>query len=170
MIFQCLKEKPWLSTYLKFVDMIPNCIYHLPFFQTWAMINYFLKLFILQKSTKSLVQEHKEFTKKVLSQSNSSNKKHEKIENVAELETRASKYYVSTMYLEYIVGKASSFKLSETFLEGGPQSVLQLYIVFKEQEEEVTPLQIFTIFTSFLGFAFGAMCTYLTHPTKVSIV
>ena len=99
MIFQCLKEKPWLSTYLKFVEMIPNCIYHLPFFQTWAMINYFLKLVILQKSTKSLVQEHKMFTKKVLSQTTSSNKKHEKIQNSLELETRASKYYDSTMCL-----------------------------------------------------------------------
>ena len=168
MTFQGLEEKPWLSTYVKFVDMIPNCIYHLPFFQTWAMINYFLKLVILQKSTQSLVQEHKMFTKKVLSQTSSSNKMHEKIGNVKELETRASKYYDSTMYLGYIVGKASSFKLSETFLEGGPQSVLQLYIVIREQEEEVTNLQIFTICTSFLGFAFGAMCTYLTHPTKVS--
>ena len=161
------KEKPWLSTYLKFVDKIPNCIYHLPFFQTWAMINYFLKLIILQKSTKFLVQEHKLFTKKVLSQTTSSNKKHEKIGNVKELETRASKYYDSTMYIQYIIGKASNFKLSETFLEGGPQSVLQLYIVIKEQQEEVTNLQIFTICTSFLGFAFGAMCTYLTQPTKV---
>ena len=56
-------------------------------------------------------------------------------------------------------------KLYEAFLEGGPQSIVQLMIVM--QGGLINYFQIVTIITSLLSFTLAATEIYLRYPTKV---
>ena len=65
----------------------------------------------------------------------------------------------------HLEGQFLNFKLHESFLEGGPQSVLQIITVFKNGF--TSGLQLLTILTSFLSFTWTSTEMYLTSPTKV---
>ena len=65
----------------------------------------------------------------------------------------------------YLIGQFMDLKLYEAFLEGGPQSIVQLMIVM--QGGLTSYFQIFTIATSLLSFTLAASEIYLRYPTKV---
>ena len=65
----------------------------------------------------------------------------------------------------YLIGQFMDLKLYEAFLEGGPQSIVQLMIVM--QGGLTSYFQIFTIVTSLLSFTLAATEIYLRYPTKV---
>ena len=65
----------------------------------------------------------------------------------------------------YLIGQFMDLKLYEAFLEGGPQSIVQLMIVM--QGGLTSYFQIFTIATSLLSFTLAATEIYLRYPTKV---
>ena len=65
--------------------------------------------------------------------------------------------------------KAANFKLTETFMEGAPQSVLQTYI-FLVQDESISTTQYITIISSFVIYSYGAVGIYLSQPTKVMYI
>ena len=67
-----------------------------------------------------------------------------------------------------IHGDIYDFKIMESFLEGAPQSVLQLVIIL--QNYELSNVDLFTwinIFISFASFSKTAAGIYSYHPTQV---
>ena len=117
-----------------------------------------------------LAEEHKTFTKEV----NESRAKLGKIafdketqnEKVKKLEQRAKAYSELMIEENRISAEAANSKLTETFMEGAPQSVLQTYI-FLVQDESISTTQYITIISSFVIFSYGAVGIYLSQPTKV---
>ena len=117
-----------------------------------------------------LAEEHNTFTKEV----NESRAKLGKIafdketqnEKVKKLEERAKAYSELMIEENRIFAKAANFKLTETFMEGAPQSVLQTYI-FLVQDESISTSQYVTIISSFVILSYGAVGIYLSQPTKV---
>ena len=59
-------------------------------------------------------------------------------------------------------------KLFETFLEGGPQSILQIAIFIMYGPADYW--QYVTIATSLLSFCFSSTYMYLQYPTKVKLI
>ena len=59
-------------------------------------------------------------------------------------------------------------KLFETFLEGGPQSILQIAIIIIYGPSDYW--QYVTIATSLLSFCLSATYMYLQYPTKVRLI
>ena len=59
-------------------------------------------------------------------------------------------------------------KLFETFLEGGPQSILQIAIIIMYGPTDYW--QYVTIATSLLSFCLSATYMYLQYPTKVILI
>ena len=66
----------------------------------------------------------------------------------------------------YLKGQFLDLKLYEAFLEGGPQSILQIAIIM--QCGPSSYWQYLTISTSLLSFSFTATKMLLEYPTKVS--
>ena len=67
-----------------------------------------------------------------------------------------------------VMGEICNFKIMETFLEGAPQSILQLYIVIQTKDiKEVELLTWLTITISILSFTLTSVEMYLEHPTEV---
>ena len=67
-----------------------------------------------------------------------------------------------------IKGEFHDFKIMESFLEGAPQSILQLMIILQQE----TLIQVgwdtwLSIGVSFLNFTYGAAGIYCERPTKV---
>ena len=68
-----------------------------------------------------------------------------------------------------VMGEICNFKIMETFLEGAPQSILQLYIVI-QTNDEIKEVELFTWLTisiSILSFTLTSVEIYLEHPTQV---
>ena len=78
--------------------------------------------------------------------------------------------------INYDINKEKTFlqtefldmKLFETFLEGGPQSILQIAIFIRYGPTEYW--QYVTIATSLLSFCLSATYMYLQYPTKVRLI
>ena len=84
-------------------------------------------------------------------------------------------YYLKLAYLNFkareheqrVLGDHYKSKIYETFLEGAPQSMLQLYIVL--ETGIITGLQWATLLSSFFSFTYSATGIFLEYPTKVSM-
>ena len=100
---------------------------------------------------------------------NQFNDKDEIFEAIRQL---VNKHDKALMYEKYLLGLVYQFKLSETFLEGAPQSILQLSILLEQWDPQNPPtsLQYFSFLTSFVSFTLSATQLYLQHPTKVGII
>ena len=78
--------------------------------------------------------------------------------------------------INYDINKQKTFlqaefldmKLFETFLEGGPQSILQIAIIIMYGPTDYW--QYVTIATSLLSFCLSATYMYLQYPTKVMLI
>ena len=91
-------------------------------------------------------------------------KTRKEVQDFVDKHQRAFKYKLSIMALY------KESKILETFLEGAPQSVLQLYIILQLGSDNVTVLQWFSIATSFLAFSYGTAGIYMEYPTKVKVI
>ena len=82
----------------------------------------------------------------------------------------SQEYYLAKTYQSEIMGIYYNFKLLESFLEGAPQSILQLVIIFQTKsdfDEKVDPSTWFSIAVSFVSFTLTAAGIYTQHPTEV---
>ena len=68
-------------------------------------------------------------------------------------------------HVQRVLGDHYKSKIYETFLEGAPQSMLQLYIVL--ETGNITELQWATLLSSFFSFTYSATGIFLEYPTKV---
>ena len=78
--------------------------------------------------------------------------------------------YNAKKYQKQIMGDYFNFKKIETFLEGVPQSILQLEIALQDHKiEDVDWFTWLTISTSIVSFTFTTADIFLQHPTKVDM-
>ena len=71
-------------------------------------------------------------------------------------------------YQNHIRGEFHDFKIMESFLEGAPQSILQITIILQEETlKQVGWDTWFSIGLSFFTFSLGAAGIYSERPTKV---
>ena len=92
----------------------------------------------------------------------------DRIEDINEL---AQKRKEAKQYQLKLQGTFYDFKLMESFLEGAPQSILQLVIIF--QEKKLYQLEWFSIFNiglSFISFTKTACEVFNQHPTQVNFI
>ena len=94
-----------------------------------------------------------------------------------EIKEMSQKYNLAKIYQSEIMGTYYNFKLLESFLEGAPQSMLQLVIIFQTKscqdtdsfDEKIDPSTWFSIAVSFVSFTLTAAGIYTQHPTEVKI-
>ena len=73
-------------------------------------------------------------------------------------------------YQNRIRGEFHDFKIMESFLEGAPQSILQLTIILQEQTLKQVEISTWiSIGMSFFTFSLGAAGIYTECPTKVQL-
>ena len=87
-------------------------------------------------------------------------------ESEAEVKQIANMANDANVYTEELQGTFFDMKIYEAFLEGAPQSILQLYIILTSCE--IKPFQWFTLITSFLAFTYASSEIFLKCPTKAS--
>ena len=139
-------------------------ILHLPLVQSWVNTTYLIEFVYLDIDLDTNLKKYKEFVSNHTSKAPTDRfnlaDEQKKLETFAEINDKITR---QKLLLE---GQFLDHKLHESFLEGGPQSILQMTIVFKQGFNG--GLQIFTILTSLLGFTLTSTEMYLTSPTKVS--
>ena len=71
-------------------------------------------------------------------------------------------------YQNQIRGEFYDFKIMESFLEGAPQSILQITIILQEKTLNLVGWDTWvSIGLSFFNFSLGAAGIYSERPTKV---
>ena len=77
-------------------------------------------------------------------------------------------YKEAKEYQDKVRGEFHDFKIMESFLEGAPQSILQLTIILQEQTLKQVEISTWiSIGMSFFTFSLGAAGIYTECPTKV---
>ena len=141
-------------------------LYHFPLFQPFIHIAYFLELIYHDLHLKMSFENHVTFSKRLISReyTGALSDHHIPIEKKMLLKIAKKVEKIKT-HRTYLIGQFMDLKLYEAFLEGGPQSIVQLMIVM--QGGLTSYFQIFTIVTSLLSFTLAASEIYLRYPTKV---
>ena len=151
------------------MDQMPSTIRHFPIIQSLANLSYILQIKNSYEKSEKLAKEHEKFTKDVIKEKVKLDNKpfHDGIIEgfVETLQIRAKTNYDLMINRNRIFQEAYRFSNYETFLESGPQSILQLYICFRTGT--IDALILVTIITSLLCFWFRTAMLFLEHPTKV---
>ena len=106
------------------------------------------------------------------------NKDNEKAETMEKIKALVNEYKKAKDYQNEVNGDFHDFRIMEAFLEGAPQTILQLTIVFQEEQigelNHESWLTLFlsiwswiSIIISFLTFSLGAAGIFTEGPTQV---
>ena len=109
------------------------------------------------------------------------NKDIKRAETMEEIKTLVNEYKKAKDYQNEVNGDFHDFRIMEAFLEGAPQTILQLTIVFQEERigelNHESWLTLFlsiwswiSIIISFLTFSLGAVGIFTEGPTQVCII
>ena len=80
-------------------------------------------------------------------------------------------YKEAKEYQDKVRGEFHDFKIMESFLEGAPQSILQLTIILQEQTLKQVEISTWiSIGMSFFTFSLGATGIFTEGPTQVCII
>ena len=140
-------------------------VQHLPIMQTIISVGYFLELQFLEQDAEQIKSDFFVLTQKVKAKFQES----EEVDKSEEEEIRklAKQAYETKMYTEQVEGIFYDMKILEAFLEGAPQTVLQLYIVLTTCNIE--NFQWVTLITSFMAYTKNCCEIFLRCPTEVSL-
>ena len=182
---------------MKLRNKLCKPLQHFPFVQTFIHIGFFCQLRLINNDIKKINDEYQKLTKEVIERHkiypiikhkmsnfyDDNNGILNKIEITQATEDDGfRKYYIDKIrvfaemnykakkYQKQIMGDYFNFKKIETFLEGVPQSILQLEIALQDHKiEDVNWFTWLTISTSIISFTFTTADIFLQHPTKVDM-
>ena len=154
--------------FIGLIDIIPKPLQHFPLIQTLVHSIFTIQLHCVQADKKAIEEENKGLPIKVMKElSNSEDFSEKKEENKARIQQIAKQYHNACEFEKKLMGSFQEFKIMEGFLEGAPQSVLQIVIMLREYED-VDWFTYFTIATSFFSFSKTTAEIFLIHPSKVN--
>ena len=130
-------------------------------FQPVIHLGYFFELQLIQQDIEQIDKEFQEMTKKIVAEFKTT----ETLQDSTQVRNLANSSHESKKKYEMVLASFYQSKIFESFLEGAPQSILQLTIVL--QTGEISSIQWFAIATSFLSVAYSSSGIFLQHPTKV---
>ena len=143
---------------------IPTALSHFFLIQPFIYIAEFFEHMLLEREHKKNLQEYLEFADKFLldndQTSDNDQLKNDKEKLVEFAQTNENILNEN----EHSACEFLKDKLNESFLEGGPQTILQLSIIMQTGPSTT---QYVTLVTSFLTFSFSATKLLLKYPTKV---
>ena len=150
------------------MDIIPKPLQHFPLVQTLIHSIFTVQLHCVQADKKAIEEESKGLPIKVMKElSNAEEYNEKKEENKTKIQQLAIDYHDACEFEKKLLGLFQEFKIMEGFLEGAPQSVLQIVIMLREYED-VDWFTYFTITTSFFCFSKTTAEIFLIHPSKVN--
>ena len=136
---------------------------HLPPVQTVISIGYFLEMQFLEQDSDKIKHEFFSLAMEVIEKF----KETKQVDKSKEEELRrlAKLAHETNMYSQKVEGEFYDMKILEAFLEGAPQTVLQLYVVLSTCNIE--DIQWVTLITSFLAYTKTCSEIFLRCPTEV---
>ena len=137
---------------------------HIPLIQPFIHTTYFVELMLLDQDFKENINAYNGFAE-MFNESYSIFSKCQAKKDLIYFAETNEKIIKQKIFLR---GQFLDHKMYEAFLEGGPQSILQLTILM--QKGLSSPWQLFTIVTSFLTFCLCATEMLQNYPTRVSII
>ena len=150
------------------IDIIPKPLQHFPLVQTLVHSIFTVQLQCVQADKTAIEKESKGLPIKVIKElSNTEEYNEKKEENKTKIHQLAKDYHDACEFEKKLLGAFQEFKIMEAFLEGAPQSVLQIVIMLREFED-VNWFTYFTIAISFFSFSKTTAEIFLIHPSKVN--
>ena len=154
--------------FISLIDIIPKPLQHFPLIQTLIHSIFTMQLQCVLADKKAIEEENKQLPLKVIKEfSCFEDFVEKKEENKSRIQQLAKEYHDACEFEKKLLGLFQEFKIMEGFLEGAPQSVLQIVIMLREYED-VDWFTYFTITTSFFCFSKTTAEIFLIHPSKVN--
>ena len=150
-----MKSIQWRNTFFK-----PFC--HFPLVQSLVHGTFLTELWFLQKHMDRNMNEYDDYTQNLEEKSKMITDKKDQYDSLIKF---ARIHENIKQQILNINSKLLEFKIYESFLEGGPQSILQISILM--HIGFYGWLQVFTVGSSMFTFTLASMNMYLHYPTKV---
>ena len=151
-----------------FKKKVPRPLQHLPLIQTIIYLGFFFEFQFLHQEIYEITKKFQKVSREIneeFQREGQKFSKETKIQKLKEIRYYAKKAHDAKTYQNQVKADFYDLKIYETYLEGAPQSVLQLYIILHTCSIE--PFQWGTLITSFMAFSYASAEIYLTYPTKV---
>ena len=133
-------------------------------FQPVIHASFLFELKAIREVCKKIDEKYQKLTVDIIKEKNIN--RDDRIKEIKELAKQRNE---ARQYQLKLQGTFYDFKLMESFLEGAPQSILQLVIIFQDKHlYELEWFSIFNIGLSFISFTKTACEVFNQHPTQVN--
>ena len=139
---------------------------HIPLIQPFIHATYLIELMFLGYDSKCNYNKYTQFAD-ILNKNNENNPRNLENDKKSLIKFAETNEDIKKQKA-YCLRKFLNMKLFETFLEGGPQCILQLSIIM--QHGPSSYWQYITISTSIIRFCLSATGMFLNYPTNVRMM